>query len=69
MRATTPATLCLSFPLAAHLRTFIVSSTSGLGQDSGVLYLAVETFECYFKGIARIDVNVTHDDYQRLPWS
>jgi hypothetical protein len=46
-----------------------MTAATGLSQDTSFLYLAVETFECYLKGIARIDVNVAHDDYQRERWS
>ena len=69
MGATTPAPLCLSFALSTRLRTFIVSAAAELGQDTSILYLAVETFECNLKRISRIHVNVTHEDYQRERWS
>ncbi len=56
----TPATLRLSFALAAGLRTLVVRASTSLGEDAVLLNLAVEALERQLKRIARVHSDFTH---------
>jgi hypothetical protein len=64
-RTTLFASLRCRLAFTTGLRAFVMGAATGFRKDTILLNLAVEALESLLERIARVDLDLTHDDYQR----
>ncbi len=63
--ATLFAALCGCFAFATSLGAFVECATTGLGENTVLLHLAIKFLQRDLKGVARIYFHFAHECYQR----